>query len=208
MRYRFFFQPARVSTKKNKREWYILYCWQLYDGKRKSASHWELLHQGGRWSKIEGGDTVNKGDIVCNADDKPGGREAFICLRHQQLKTITCTLFLWPPSPSLYTSFFSFSFNSQCLFFLLQSWKIGLDISLSPSSYPCLGAFLDTFLLFLYKVQESQTLTCHQILCLHTPPFTHMKDTYFPRLTPPSTCWEMKTHLLSQRLIILALTFG
>lgn len=42
---------------------------------RKSAAHWELLHQGGRWSKIERGDIVNKGDIVCNADDSQAAEE-------------------------------------------------------------------------------------------------------------------------------------
>lgn len=36
-----------------------------------------------------------------------GGTGAYICLWHQQLKTITCALFLWPRSLSLHTSFFS-----------------------------------------------------------------------------------------------------
>lgn len=187
MRYSFFFpQPARMSKKTNKREWYILYCWQLYDGKRKSASHWELLHQGGRWSKIEGGDTVNKGDIVCNADDNQAAAKPLSACDTSSLKRSPALSFsdlFHPPSTPL--SFLFPSIATTFFFFLLQSWQIGLDISLSPSSYPGLGAFLYTFsFISLQSTGKPNTRSSSDLVSTYASIYTHERHT-FPQTYSP-----------------------
>lgn len=141
-----------VSKSENKGEWYIYSIagsWLM--GREKSASRRESLHQGGRWSEIEKGDIANKGDIVWDADDSQAARRAYICLWHQQLKTITCTLFLWPLSLSLNTSFISLPSIDEwhCSIFSSQvpaDWSGYLSLSSFFSPCPCLGAFLFPFL--------------------------------------------------------------
>lgn len=57
--------------------------------------------------------------------------------------------------------------------------------------------------MFLYKVQESQTRTCHQILCLNAHPFTHNKNTH-----TQTHMLEDEAFVESEPAVIMALTFG
>lgn len=161
--YFFIFWWVRASKKENDREWYVQYRWQLCDGERKSASHWELLHRGGRWSKIERGDIANKGDIVCNADDSQEAEEPLSACDTSSLKSSPALSFSdLSRSPSAPLSFLFLQWACDgALFFPppRSRWK-GLDISLSPFSLPHLipvwGPFLFPSLYFFTKYRKAK----------------------------------------------------
>lgn len=84
------------------KEFYIQYRWQPCDGERKSGLHRKVATTGEqmkrntwRWYSEKRGYCV-----LCRW--QAGGRGVYICLWHQQLKAVTCALFLWPSPLSLY----------------------------------------------------------------------------------------------------------
>lgn len=134
----------------------------------KSAEHWELLHQGGRWSKIERGDIVNKGDIVCNADDSQAAEEPLsVCDTSSIIPSPVLSLSDLLHSPFTHFLFLNGWVRLLSFFFLLRSWRIALVISPRPFLsliFSLSGCFSSPILpLFFNKVPKSQTLGCHII---------------------------------------------
>lgn len=161
--------------------------WQLCGGERNRAARWELLHRGGRWSKIERGDIVNKGDIVCNADDSRAAEEPLSVCDTSSIIASPVLSF----SDLLHSPFTHFlSLNGWVRlpgFFLLRSWWIAwlsLPGLFSLSSSPRLAAFLPPFFLyFLQRTRNPNTLlSSHFSVSKHQSIYTREKCTHFPRL--------------------------
>lgn len=122
-----------------------------------------VLHQGGRWSKMERGDIANKGDIVCDAYDSQEAEDPLSVGDTGSLKP-SPVLFSWPLPSHL------------CLFFRVNRHRIQFflfptQVSVDGSEYPSQSLPL---LFFSFPKAKSNLLS--ELLSIYT---WRMEDTVF-----------------------------